>query len=237
MNRKDALLALQQWCLPWTCVLCHRPGEGMDLCQRCRHALPYNLPACQQCALPLVLPLPSAPLCPACRARPPPWRYALCALRYQPPVDGLLQDFKYHRRLAAGRVMSELLAHHAALSWGKTDLPDAIVPTPLHSQRWRQRGFNQAQEIARVLGRTLAVPVISRTLVRTRNTPSQTQARNAAERQALVQDAFVCRGSLPAHVAVVDDVITSGATAAQITRVLRKHGVRTVDVLALARRL
>ncbi len=236
ITRKDVLLAVQQWCLPWTCVLCARRGERMDLCRPCRHALPYNLPACQHCALPLARPIHAATTCRACQRQPPPWRLALCPLRYQAPVDHLLQGFKYHRQLAAGRVLSELLAHHVALSWGSS-LPQAIVATPLHPRRWRQRGFNQAAEIARVLGRGLGLPVLAHCVVRTRNTPSQTQAGSAAERRAQVRGAFACRGVLPAHVAVVDDVVTSGATVAEMTQVLLAHGVRTVDVLALARRL
>ena len=148
---------------------------------------------------------------------------------YGTPVDGLIQDFKFHDDLAAGRHLARLAL--PALTDGR---PQALLPIPLHRSRLRQRGFNQSLELARYWGGQAGIPVFAQALVRIRDTNVQSGLKGA-ERAANVQGAFRAVGLLPAHVALVDDVFTTGATCAAAAEVLLAAGVRRVDVWCLAR--
>ncbi|MEI7036862.1 ComF family protein [Fulvimonas yonginensis] len=232
--RRDALIRswhrLHAWLLPWRCLLCGDAGrERLDLCAACAGELPRNTTCCARCALPL--PAPAA-LCGACQRRPPPWDAAWAPFRYGWPLDRLEARYKFGRDLAAGRTLAELWRSLPPPS----PRPALILPVPLHRARLRQRGYNQALELARPLGRTLGVPVRHDLLLRRRATAAQTEL-DAAARRRNVRGAFALREdmALPSHVALLDDVMTTGATLAECARVLRRAGVARVEVWALAR--
>jgi ComF family protein len=223
-------IALQHWLLPLRCLLCGADGEhGLDLCAACAAELPRNRSCCARCALPLAVP---AALCGRCQRHTPPWDAAWMPFRYAWPLDRLETRFKFGRDLAAGRTLARL--------WQREPhplaLPQLIVSVPLHRQRLRQRGYNQALELARSLASSLRLPVRHDVLQRVRDTSAQTEL-DARGRRRNVRGAFaVTRGtSLPDHVAVLDDVMTTGATLAECARVLKRAGVRRVDAWALAR--
>lgn len=232
--RRDALTQfgrrVQEWLLPLRCLLCGAAGaDGIDLCGDCAAELPRNAACCARCALPLAV---AAMLCGQCQRRPPVWDAAWSPFRYAWPLDRLESRYKFGRDLAAGKVLATLwLAEPRAI-----DLPDLILPVPLHRGRLRQRGYNQALELARPLATALGVPVQHDFLQRLRATPAQTEL-DAIDRRRNVSGAFGLRAgiSLPAHVAIVDDVMTTGATLAECARTLRRAGVKRVDVWALAR--
>ncbi|MCX7512540.1 ComF family protein [Frateuria hangzhouensis] len=221
---------LHAWLLPWRCLLCgDAGGDGLDLCAACAAELPRNTSCCARCALPL----PGAvALCGACQRKPPPWQAAWAPFRYGWPLDRLEARYKFGRDLAAGRTLSELWRRAAPA----VALPALILPVPLHRARLRQRGYNQALELARPLGRALEIPVRHDLLLRARATAAQTEL-DAAARRRNVRGAFaVCKGAaLPSHVALLDDVMTTGATLAECARMLKREGVARVDVWALAR--
>ena len=226
----DPLQRLQAWLLPWRCLLCGAAGaDGLDLCRACAAELPRNHHCCARCALPLP---GSVASCGACQRKPPPWQAAWAPFRYGWPLDRLEARYKFGRELAAGRTLAEL--------WQRLPPPLArpalILPVPLHRARLRQRGYNQALELARPVGRALGIPVRHDVLLRARATAAQTEL-DAAMRRRNVRGAFALRDpvALPAHVAVLDDVMTTGATLAECARVLRRAGVARVDVWALAR--
>jgi ComF family protein len=232
--RMDALSRnlqrLHAWLLPWRCLLCGDAGtDGLDLCRACAAELPRNGSCCARCALPLP---GNVALCGACQRKPPPWDAAWAPFRYGWPLDRLEARYKFGRELAAGRTLAEL--------WRRLPPPAAqpelILPVPLHRARLRQRGYNQALELARPLGRALGVPVRHDLLLRSRATAAQTEL-DAASRRRNVRGAFAVRDgvALPAHVALLDDVMTTGATLAECARVLRRAGVARVDAWALAR--
>jgi ComF family protein len=234
MVGKDALFpswrSLRDWLLPLRCLLCGAPGEnGVDLCAACAAELPRNHSCCARCALPL--PVPAA-LCGECQRRAPPWQAAWAPFRYGWPLDRLESRFKFGRDLAAGRALA-MLWQRATMPLPK---PDLLLPVPLHRARLRQRGYNQALELAKLLARQLAVPLRHDALVRSRGTAAQTEL-DAVARRRNVHDAFMVRAgiALPAYVAIVDDVMTTGATLAECARVLKRAGVQRVDVWALAR--
>src|SRR5581483_10257869 len=223
--------ALHRWLLPWRCLLCGDAGaNGMGLCADCAAELPRNTHCCRRCALPLPI---AAPLCGRCQRKPPPWDAAWAPFRYAWPLDRLETRFKFSRDLAAGRVLATMWQREAHPS----DLPQLIMPVPLHRRRLRQRGYNQAWELARPLAHALGIACHHDVLRRVRHTDAQT-GLDAVERRRNLRKAFSLRedaGHLPAHVAVLDDVFTTGATLAECTRVLKRAGVARVDVWALAR--
>ncbi len=211
------------------CLLCGGHAvPGLDLCAGCLADLPRNDRCCARCALPL--PQPVA-LCGRCQQHPPPWQSAWVPFRYAWPLDHLQTRYKFSANLAAGRTLAAL--------WRVCPppvLPQAIVPVPLHRARLRRRGYDQAHELARHIARRLRVPLCADCLRRQRATGAQT-ALDAVARRRNVHGAFVLREGavLPAHVALLDDVLTTGATLGECARVLLRAGVERVDAWALAR--
>lgn len=226
---RRGLVCLHEALFPWRCLLCGSPGaEGADLCTPCAREMPRNRHACERCALPLPV---GAALCGQCQRRPPPWDAAWAPFRYGWPLDRLETRFKFGADLAAGRVLAELWQREPA----PADRPDLIVPVPLHRRRLRHRGYNQAWELARPLAAALGVPMRQGVLERIRGTSAQTELDRVARRRN-VRGAFRLRtDALPNHVVLLDDVMTTGATLAECTRVLRRAGAKRVDVWALAR--
>jgi len=201
----------------------------MDLCAGCAAELPRNRSCCARCALPLATP---AALCGECQRRAPPWSAAWAPFRYAWPLDRLESRYKFGRDLAAGRVLSALWqAEPRAVA-----LPELILPVPLHRGRLRQRGYNQALELAKPLAKTFGIPLRCDLLQRRRATSAQTEL-DAASRRRNLRGAFALRAGtvLPAHVAILDDVMTTGTTLAECARVLKRAGAQRVDVWALAR--
>jgi ComF family protein len=216
--------------LPPRCLLCDAPGEGdLDLCAACAAELPRNASCCARCAEPLSLP---AALCGRCQQHPPPWDAAWAPFRYDWPLDRLETRFKFAGNLACGRTLSRLWCDVSP----PPEWPQAIVPVPLHVSRLRHRGYNQALELARPLAHALGIELQADALLRLRATEAQTEL-DAVARRRNVHDAFALRegASLPLHVAVLDDVMTTGATLAECARVLKRAGVTRVDAWALAR--
>lgn len=164
--------------------------------------------------------------------KPPPVAATRAAFVYGFPLDRLLPRLKFHNGLPAGRLLASLMAQ-AAAPWPK---PDALVPLPLHATRVRARGYDQALELARPLSRALGLPLRDGLLHRVRATAPQSRL-DAAARRRNVQRAFEVpsRSALPAHVALVDDVMTTGATLHAAALALRRAGVARVDAWICAR--
>lgn len=221
---------LSRWLLPLRCLLCGAPGaDDLDLCAACAAELPRNRSCCARCALPLAVP---AALCGECQRHAPPWDAAWAPFRYGWPLDRLESRFKFGRDLAAGRALATLWQREP-MSLPK---PELLLPVPLHRARLRQRGYNQAMELAKPLTRHFGLPLRHDVLQRMRGTEAQTEL-DAVARRRNVRGAFTVRAgiALPAHVAILDDVMTTGATLAECARVLKRAGVARVDAWALAR--
>lgn len=215
---------------PTHCLVCGERGDGgRDCCRACADALPWNRIACPLCALPLPAP---AIACGACLRRRPPLDAVMAACLYSRPLDRLLPRFKFHGDLAAGRLLAQWMLDACA---GRPR-PGALVPVPLHRARLRSRGYDQALELARPLARGLAVPLCADLLVRRRATAPQSEL-SAPQRRRNVRAAFAVRRdqSLPAHVVLVDDVMTTGATLHAAASVLRRAGVQRVEAWVCAR--
>ena len=217
------------------CLLCGASGSAAIICQDCAAGLP-RLPAaiCPRCALPT----PGGAICGRCLAHEPNFDATLAAFRYDFPLDRLIQSFKYGHRLAIAPYLGEqLLAPAAALIAAGTDPAPLIVPLPLHRQRLRQRGFNQALELARPVAHALKLPLDAVHCRRARDTPAQADLA-WRERVANMRNAFACTTDLGGrHVILIDDVMTTGATLDECARTLKLHGAKRVSVLVLARAL
>lgn len=226
----ECLKKLQNWLLPCRCLLCRgETGSSANLCAGCLAALPTLTTSCARCAIPLGTP----GLCGRCQAQPPSFQHALAALRYQAPIDRLILGLKYQHRLIHARALGELLAE-AVANHGPSRA-DCIMPMPLHPDRLRQRGYNQALEIARPVAQRLGLPIDYHSLLRIRATPAQSGLR-LKERARNVRNAFgVCAPVDGARIALVDDVMTSTHTAQSAARSLLKAGAREVSVWVVAR--
>ncbi len=212
-----------QLLLPLRCLVCSEPGhDGLDLCAACLADIPWSGRACHRCALPL--PDAALPVCGTCRDEPPPQAATHASLLYLPPVDQLLLRFKFHHDLAAGRLLAQLMLRHPP-AW--TCPP--LAPVPLHGRRLRQRGYNQAGELCRLLRQP-----VWRGLYRRRHTAPQSE-RSAEQRRDNLFDAFDVRGPAPARVTLVDDVMTTGSTLLEIAETLKLVGVGEVRAWVCAR--
>lgn len=224
--RNDATRLL--W--PTRCLACDDPGlDGLDLCAACENTLPDAGPACRRCALPMVS---GNSLCGGCLASQSPLAEVHAAFLYAAPLDRLLPRLKFSSDLAAGRLVSQLMVERLR----NVPRPDALIPIPLHRARLRQRGFDQALELARPLGRSLGVPVLEGALLRQKATQEQSRLGAIARRRNL-KGAFEARERLPLprHVALVDDVMTTGATLRAAAVALHRAGVERVDAWVAAR--
>lgn len=221
--------------LPYHCLLCGAAGTGRDLCAGCCGDLPWLGVACLRCAAPL--PSVCGPgACGRCLRRPPPQAETVAPFAYAFPVDQLLLKLKFGNALPPGRVLGELLGEFIGAQCAPPTLvlPDMIVPVPLHPKRLRERGYNQAVELARPIARALRVP-LRHACHRVRHTAPQSTLAGAERRRnlkgAFVADADVAGLSL----AVVDDVYTTGNTIAAVTRALYAAGAARVVAWCVAR--
>jgi ComF family protein len=208
--------------------------DGRDLCQGCHLDLPHNHHPCRHCGLPLPAAAPRGSICGECQKHPPRFDRCLAALSYESPADHLISGLKFHGRLSYGRLMAELLGNY--LNRRDEALPGLIIPVPLHPSRLRERGFNQALELARPLSQLFDIPIDSESCIRARATEPQS-GLDKKERRRNIRGAFEMKGNLGAkEVALVDDVVTTGSTANELARLLRRHGVEEIEVWTVARR-
>ena len=213
--------------LPQDCLLCQAASGGSLLCADCARALPLNASACPRCASPG----PCASECGACLAEPPHYDASCAAFVYTYPVDTLIQALKYGGQLA----LAGLFAQELRRRIGPASGIDLIAPLPLHPRRLAERGFNQAAEIARVLSRLTGIAMDAQLARRVRNTEPQT-GLPWRERATNMHHAFACERDLAGlRIAVVDDVMTTGATLDEFARTLKHSGAARVENWVIAR--
>jgi ComF family protein len=219
---------------PATCLLCGRAGSGdIDLCGDCVADLPRNDPACSVCAEPLSSADAAGRVCGECLRDPPPFRSSFVPYRYAYPLDHLVRGLKFRNELACGRALGEVFSQ-CVLARGEP-LPDAIVPVPLAPRRYRQRGYNQASELALAIGRSTGVVVKTDVVIRQRETAEQAGLDRKVRRKN-VRGAFTAVAPLHARsVAILDDVVTTGSTVRELAAVLQEAGAEQVEVWAIAR--
>lgn len=219
--------------IPRTCVFCGDVGayDSGAICGGCFDDLPWLENPCPTCAMPLGSRLTDGVSCGTCQSRPPPFVRVAVALDYRFPIDAAIRRFKFHGRQQYTPAFAEVLLHVSR------QLPpdvDALLPVPLH--RWREvrRGFNQATELAVPVALELGLPLVDN--VRRRIATPYQSGLDAASRRRNLKSAFAVRGRIRSrHVAIVDDVVTTGETCRELAKCLQGSGVDRVSVLALAR--
>ena len=220
---------------PLSCVLCgagarhtHRDAGAGRFCGPCEASLlRVSQARCSRCALPLA----SGTTCGACSHQPPAYDDVNVAFAYAFPLDALIQRYKYGPDLALAPVLAALLAPVAASG------VEMLIPMPLSQQRLRERGFNQAYELARHLGREIGLPVLAHAARKVTETTPQA-ALPWHERAGNVRGVFVCDMNLAGkHVAIVDDVMTTGATLNELAKNAKRAGAARVSGWVLARTL
>ncbi len=219
------------------CLICDEPTETDDsVCNACETELPWLMEHCEVCALPLPL---DGLICGQCQRQPPTFAQVIAPWTYSFPVDSLISRFKHQARWPLGRMLGRLLGHHLQHRFDNTALtrPDALLPVPMAAKRLRERGYNQALMLARWLSTDLNIPCDEHVLLRPRETLAQ-QALDAKTRKRNLLGAFALTADAQVqgrHVALVDDVLTTGATAHSLARLLINAGARQVDVYCVAR--
>jgi ComF family protein len=215
------------------CLLCGADSGAAILCPACAGDLKrLPKPRCPQCALPT----PLGERCGHCLSQPPYYDATVATFVYEFPVDKLIQSFKYAHRLALGTYFGQQLAAQAK-DCAADQAINLLIPLPLHPQRLRERGFNQSLEIARPIGKACGWPIEARLCSRTRDTPAQA-GLPWRERGKNVRDAFHCNADLSGKsIALVDDVMTTGASLNECARTLKLHGAAQVTLLVVARAL
>lgn len=228
----------QPWLrLPQQCEVCRRWGRTA-LCADCvgRYAAPR--PRCACCGLALGLP---ALRCGDCLRDAPPFSRTVCVADYGFPWDRMIGSFKFQGRPELAGLLAERLTAAVlhALQHEALPRPDLVLPVPLAPRRLAERGYDQAWELARRVARALQLPSEARLLQRPVDTAQQS-GLNRAERQRNLRTAFMAdptRRTLlqGQRVALVDDVMTTGATLREASAVLLRAGASSVDVWVLAR--
>lgn len=223
--------------LPRRCLLCRLSSDTAGpLCSGCEQDLPWLDHCCSRCAEPLPIKTGQT-TCGQCQKHPPAFQHCFAPLRYEFPLDSLIQSFKDSADIPKVRLLADLFIQRWQLSAQASQPPELLIPVPLHRNRLYQRGFNQSLELADRLGRLLSIPVNNQACQRRVDTPHQV-GLEAKQRRKNLANAFRVNASRLTgvkHLALVDDVVTTGTTAQLLARELVNTGVERVDIWCLAR--
>jgi len=203
--------------------------QALDLCTACWQELPWHEQACYQCGVALTT---QTTLCARCVMQPPAYDNTTALFRYQQPIEKIINRAKFHADLASARLLGELMADYFS---EVTPRPDLLLPVPLHRTRIKTRGYNQALEIARPIAKRLHMPISKHNCRRQRATQAQSSL-SAKKRRHNMRNAFQIVNALTVnHIAIIDDVVTTGSTVNELARVLRQQGVKIISVWCVAR--
>ncbi|EXJ11628.1 MULTISPECIES: ComF family protein [Nitrincola] len=214
-----------------TCVLCGlHPANTFGICDDCMSDLPWSISCCHQCGRPT--PFPTKQICTCCLKHAPAFDTTLATFRYVFPIDRLLPSIKYAKKTSHLGWLSSLMSEYILSK--DLPLPDALVPVPMHPWDEIKRGYNQSSLLTHLISKQLTLPAHLGAIRKIKRTPHQKEL-NFIERQQNLIDCFRLNKPLPKRVAIVDDVMTTGSTVNEISRLLKNNGVETVDIWVLAR--
>lgn len=224
--------------LPPMCILCgYLTKLSQSICQACQQELPILAQHCHQCAHFLTGSLMKQPLCGTCLTSPPPFDKTHTLFPYRDPIIQLIIKLKFRGALSHAQTLGQFMAKKISHEWYLNEaLPNIILPVPLHAKRLRERGFNQALEIARPVSAQLNIPIDIKGIKRIRHTAAQS-GLTAKERKQNIKNAFEVGGHYAGlHIAVIDDVVTTGQTLRELCHLLKEAGARRIDIWCCARR-
>ena len=224
---------IQDSLFPPTCILCGEQGHNsQDLCHACYKTLPINASYCFQCGEPLEIKESTLQFCGKCQKQSTFFDENYAPFLYQGVIRHLISKLKFNKSYKNARLLGTLLAEELS---NLSQMPEIIIPVPLHNARYRQRCFNQSIEIAKIVAKELQIPLDLYSCKRLRNTDHQT-GLTAVQRKKNLRNAFSVAKPLQVnHVAILDDVMTTGTTVNELAKTLKKAGVRKVDIWACSR--
>jgi len=222
--------------IPRHCLFClEKTHSHSDLCKSCIDSLALNDNCCQRCATPMDHSIQQEIiLCGNCLSHHYHYDRVYSPYLYSEELSYLIRKFKYQKKVHFAQILSALFIERTSYL---TDfqLPQAIIPVPMHNKRLRQRGFNQALALSRALALHYQLPLNYNSLIRKRYTGLQAGLL-AVERQKNVRQAFAVKKPIAYnHIALIDDVMTTGSTANEAAKALKKSGIAQVDVWTIAR--
>lgn len=230
--------------LPQFCACCQQQlphTTDLALCNECHFALPWLGHCCAVCSLPLdaQASICGTSICGKCLREPPGFTHSKIPFRYDYPLNHLILDFKFNHHFARGKLLSQLLIDFLQDAYKDQALPDALVPVPIHPWKQFRRGFNQSELLTRDIAGLLSLTVHYQLCYRQQQSPSQKDSSKQARRDNL-KNAFAIDARKAAlikgqHLALIDDVVTTGATVDELSRLLLQQGAASVVVWALAR--
>lgn len=222
--------------LPHHCLLCNKISHlDKDLCQTCWLTLPWSLSACHQCGRALEIAHTEPLCCGECLKHPPHYDTTITPLLYQDTIIPLITKLKFYNNLSAARLLGELITERALANTPTTALPTLLIPVPLHPKRLRHRGYNQAILIAKHIAKLTQIPMNHTLCQRVRHTPPQSKTSALTRRSNIVGAFKMKKSCLAKHVALIDDVMTTGATVDGLSHLLKQHGVEKISIWCAAR--
>lgn len=217
-----------------SCVFCGLKSI-QSICDCCQDAIKPKTNNCYQCGKGITTNIPKQK-CGDCLKQPKAYNRLISACHYDFPVNRAISQFKFNRQLHLGKALSDLLADTILMAYASNDepLPELILPIPLHQKRLAERSFNQSQLTAKQVAQKLQIPIANNLLRRIKNTPHQIGLK-AIERRKNLKNAFDLKQELPKHIALIDDVVTTGTTITEASKLCLKHGVEKIDIWCLAK--
>ena len=213
------------------CITCKTTqSQKQGFCSGCYHDLPHISHSCLRCGLAVSAERP-------CACKDEDWPFSVCiaACAYAFPVDALISQLKNQHKLSVSEPLGLLIAKQ--IKRQRIALPDLLIPVPTSTERLQLRGFNQALEIAKIVGKQLSIPVDYTSVTRGKQSSVQKNL-NKQQRSQNVDSAFILTKPISAkRVAIIDDVITTGATTKAIAYLLRENGIKDIQSWAVARTL
>ena len=225
---------ISHWFLPYHCILCsEETNRNLDLCIECEESLPWLGNVCSYCAAPLYL--SKHTVCGACLTKPLSFSKVCLFFSYTTIIKRMIIRLKFERCLFYAHLLGTLLAKHLERFYYQERLPQLIIPVPLHKKRLSERGYNQALELAKPIRKRFKIPIDFSSCLRLRNTAAQASL-TADQRRSNVKNAFTVHKKIHAqHIALLDDVMTTGHTLIELSRILYHAGVKRIDVWCCAR--
>jgi len=230
---------IEEWILPYDCVIClNVSDQKRDICQSCEKQLPYLSHGCIQCGNSLPQKNRLSEKCGRCIQDTPYYDRTIVGFTYTTPIDIWIKQFKFHKKGMYANILCQIYMEKLAAYYQlyPENKPQLLIPVPLHWRRLISRGYNQTDTIARYLSKALNIPIIhNRCVKRIKFTPPQAQL-SRDKRHHNIRGVFkVKEGISIEHIAIVDDIFTTGNTANELAKELKKTGVTTISIFALAR--
>ena len=240
-NMNKHLKSILNFFLPYICTLCGSTKNctDVDLCDFCKQELPLRQHMCLKCGNQLQNPgnlfSTEKIICGNCLKCPPLFSKLFAFYSYQNSIAYLITKLKFQQKLIYANLLGTLMAEHLSLQYQKQPLPEIIIPIPLHKRRLRERGFNQALEIAKPISKKLQIKIDKYAYTRSKNTERQSLLA-IKEREQNIKQAFTINTKRNyKYVAIIDDVYTTGNTVNEFCKILKKSGIEKIDVWCIAK--